>query len=73
MNLLEKLGAAVAGAFVLFAAYMILVFMPYATYAESQCLKYGWPTASVTFGLTAYCTNLRDARPLDDYTKNRTY
>lgn len=39
-------------------ALSIVLYMPYRLYAESECLKQGYPKASVTYDYEAYCMNL---------------
>jgi uncharacterized membrane protein YjfL (UPF0719 family) len=38
--------------------YMPFIYVPVTMYAEAECLRNGYPRASVTVGLERYCTKL---------------
>ncbi len=45
----------------MFCIYIMFVIMPVSLYAESECLKKGYPKAHVTVGLEQYCSTLDGA------------
>jgi hypothetical protein len=59
----EKLIGIVLGVILIpptvFMVYVILVVIPVQLYTEAQCLRQGYPKASVTVGLERYCSNLQ--------------
>lgn len=58
LNLIEKLGLAVLFAFTVLLFYLAFVMVPVMMYAESECLKLGYPKAHVTVFLERYCSTL---------------
>lgn len=54
----ERLVLFVVGIVVTFLLYVIFVILPVLLYAETKCLKAGYPNTHVTIGLEIYCSNL---------------
>lgn len=52
---------AIGGAIGLFFLYLVVVWTPVYLYAESECLRAGYPKTQVSVGLERYCTNLDGA------------
>jgi hypothetical protein len=61
MNIFEKIAALLIGAVFIFVLYIMLILLPVAINADSKCLAKGYPKASVTFSLDAYCVGINGA------------
>lgn len=59
--MMDKVFAALTVAVLAIAAYVVLVMVPVALYADAECLRHGYPRAYVTVGLERYCSNFDGA------------
>lgn len=57
-RLLAWLMWSMAGFFALLTVLLLVVYVPASMYAERQCLRAGYPKASVTFDLETYCLTI---------------
>lgn len=57
----EWIAASFMGLMGLFVAWLILVMLPVSLRANANCLEAGYPKATVTWNLKAYCMNMQGA------------
>lgn len=56
-----KLLNIVIAIFLLFVAYVMLIYMPIHVYTEISCIKQGFPDHKVTINLERYCITIEGA------------
>ena len=58
---MDKFLASMSFVIFLFMMYFLLIVFPITLYTEAECLRKGYPAASVTVGLERYCMTLDGA------------
>ena len=58
MNFFEWCALAVCGVLLTVMLFVTVAMVPFALYAEKQCLKAGYPRSTTTFDFDYYCVTL---------------
>ena len=61
MTMTEKILIGICAPILVMMAYVVFIMVPVMMYAESECLRAGYPKYYVSVGLERYCSNLDGA------------